>query len=212
MVASARINRDLTPREEAFARLVASGKNNTESYIQAVGYKGKRSTAKVTAHYLAQDPAVQAFIRELKERANESAILTRTEKRAILANLARKSPQHTTRISAIKVDNEMSGDNAAVKIEGELTLGVVLGSIKQVQPIVELTQEPERLAESSVELPELSNETFKATVVEVEQHYAASPAQAIPADSGPFAGEVAVFPFVSAPSPVKLTRTRSYDE
>jgi hypothetical protein len=70
-------------------------------------------------------PEVKALLADVKE-----AGMNRQRKREILkaiANDSRKSPM--ARIAAIKVDNEMTGDNAPVRIEGEITLHTIFNSL-----------------------------------------------------------------------------------
>lgn len=210
MVAQVSPHRPLTAKEEVFIRAVVAGKSYGDAYRLAYNATGKPANYRIAAFDILQRPEVAARLRELQERANESAVLTRTEKRAILANIARKASHLNTRIQAVKVDNEMSGDNAAVKVEGELTLGLVLSSVKQVKPITEVVQEPEpmTLQEAETALPS----SPPVTVTGDTALAVTSLPPAIPFDSGPFADQVAVLPPTQSQTPVKLTRTRSYDE
>lgn len=108
-------------RHEAFAAAYAVCGNAAEAYRQA-GYTGKDADSH-GARLMGND-SIQARIEEIRKTANAagSAVLTLIEKRELLAKIARRSEKDSDRISAIKVDNDMTGDNAPVKITGSLTI------------------------------------------------------------------------------------------
>lgn len=58
-------------------------------------------------------------------------LLTRDKKRMILGSIAQdeRAPD-TARIRAVEVDNTMTGDNAPVRIEGEITLHAIFTALK----------------------------------------------------------------------------------
>lgn len=91
-------------------------------------------TLKLTPEDMQQGLVTREQVEEARKREIEvvrEAGMTRAEKRVLLkkiANDAKKSPM--ARIAAIKVDNEMTGDNAPVRIEGEITLNTIFQSLK----------------------------------------------------------------------------------
>jgi hypothetical protein len=213
MVASAKLpERALTSKQELFARLVAEGKGMSESYRIAYQSKSNPAAVRSDAWKLATDPRVERKIAELKARAEERMFLTRSRKRHILYQIA-ETPKNkaTDRIKAIEVDNRMSGDDAAIKIEGDITLLSALGQLKQAEPVIEL--------ETRVETPALpvSNgyQQTETNDPEIKMELTVSPepsTPAVPFDSSPFGEQAPVFTPASDSTPVKLTRTRSYDE
>jgi|SRR5215217_331948 len=74
-------------------------------------------------------PELKAEVRGLIADVKEAG-LTRQRKREILKGIAndpRKNPM--ARIAAIKTDNEMTGDNSPIRIEGEITLHTIFSSL-----------------------------------------------------------------------------------
>lgn len=134
----ARQKRALSPREVAFAENLLAGMNQTEALSKAAPELVKRwATRSLSqrASKMAADPRVRAYIKdELDRRAEmrrlrEDQVLTRMEKRGLLAKCARANGvEWSQRLTAVKVDNEMSGDSM-VRVEGEVTLGVILAAI-----------------------------------------------------------------------------------
>jgi len=130
--------RALSPREIAFAENLLGGMNQTEALSKAAPELVKRwKTKSLTgrASSMSRDPRIREYIKkELDHRADmrrlrEDQVLTRMEKRGLLAKCARaNSVDWSQRLTAVKVDNEMSGD-AMVRVEGEVTLGVILAAI-----------------------------------------------------------------------------------
>lgn len=219
MVASAKPpDRSLTPKQELFARLVAEGKGLSEAYRIAYNTKGTPGAIKSDAYRTIILPHVEAKIAELKAKADERMFLTRSRKRHILYEIAEtKRNKATDRIKAIEVDNRMSGDDAAIKIEGDITLLSALGQLKQVEPVIELetrvTPEPQRLAVVTDKAMETTPDERKAIayiMAEPEKPEPAAPS--VPFDSSPFADSPLVFAPPVQQSPANAKRTRSYYE
>jgi hypothetical protein len=130
--------RALSPREIAFAENLLGGMNQTEALSKAAPELVKRwKTKSLTgrASSMSRDPRIREYIKkELDHRADmrrlrEDQVLTRMEKRGLLAKCARSNGiEWAQRLTAVKVDNEMSGDSM-VRVEGEVTLGVILAAI-----------------------------------------------------------------------------------
>jgi hypothetical protein len=130
--------RRLSPREIAFAENLLAGMNNTEALSKAAPELAKRwATRSITQRgsKMAADPRIREYIkteldlRAATRRLREDQVLTRMEKRGLLARCARaNNVEWSQRLTAVKVDNEMSGD-AMVRVEGEVTLAVILAAI-----------------------------------------------------------------------------------
>lgn len=121
----------LTPQQLRFADYLVEGKNPSEAYGLAYPNQSLSPAAlKVEAARLKSNAKVVAYVDDcLAERRNES-LLTRDQKRQILGGIAKKkSAPEAARIAAIKVDNEMTGDNAPVRIQEEITLYAVFNSL-----------------------------------------------------------------------------------
>jgi phage terminase small subunit len=122
--------RELTPKQEAFAQYIADGLTQTEAYRRAYSSKAKKTVMPVKGHQVAKHQAVAARIKQLREEAAEMPGLTRATKRRLLAQLAQdRDADSRVRLEAVKIDNMMTGENAAVKVEGEITLGSILREI-----------------------------------------------------------------------------------
>jgi hypothetical protein len=93
-------------RHEVFANEVASGRTQTEAFLEANPHaeKWKRQTAKVKASELAARPDVKARIAFLQSRAADAAVFTLAD--------------HLNRLNALSRSAEAAGDfHAAVKAE-----------------------------------------------------------------------------------------------
>lgn len=74
---------------------------------------------------------VKAYIeylrQEIEQPKEDQLILSRLDKRRILGEISRnKGAKDSDRVAAIKTDNQMTGDDAPVRIEGEITLNGIL--------------------------------------------------------------------------------------
>lgn len=109
----------LTAKERAFAQGILDGMTKTEAYRQAYPASRTWRAQMVTneAHDTSKRPAVAAFIKGERARLDDDSLLTRIEKRKILAKVARKESARLGSIEAIKVDNQMTGDCAPQKVE-----------------------------------------------------------------------------------------------
>lgn len=109
----------LTPQQEAFAQLVASGKSQSDAYRGSYKCeKSKNETIWRKASELMENGKVSARVSELKEQLSEKALWTREDSVRILANIANdEEASRKDKTGAIKVLNEMHGFNAPTKIE-----------------------------------------------------------------------------------------------
>jgi hypothetical protein len=137
----------MTTAQKNFATLVAGGMKPTEAYVkvfpnstpkmrQSKPYIMLKSKAVQEAIRALQTADVEAMKVELAMSKDEGLTalreigLSRMEKRRILAKIA-KNPKvgPFARIRAIQVDNEMTGDNAPVRVEGEITLHSIFSAL-----------------------------------------------------------------------------------
>lgn len=121
----------LTPQQLRFADYLIEGKNPAESYRSAYPNQSlSKNALAVEANRLKSNPKIQAYMDECLSERRSEVLLTRDQKRQILGSIAKKvSAPETARIAAIKADNEMTGDNAPVRIEGEITLFGIFKSL-----------------------------------------------------------------------------------
>jgi uncharacterized protein YeaO (DUF488 family) len=132
----------LTAKQTAFAQYAADGLTASEAYRRAYGGNPNFTTTKREAYEVRHHPLVAAYIKELQEEAKAMDGLTRAEKRRQLALIVRdRDADLGRRLEAIKLDNLMTGENAAVKVEGEITLGTIL---KEIAPSTGLPSEDKR--------------------------------------------------------------------
>lgn len=110
-------DRPLTRQETRFCQLVAQGWPLYRCYVEATGARCKKGSAEVQSYKWRLRPAVESQI--IRERAalTDATALTRSEKRNIVAAMAR---DHATpaavRVGAIQVDNRMTGDDEPVRV------------------------------------------------------------------------------------------------
>lgn len=112
------------PRWEAFAQALAKGLSQRKAYREAYpkSVKWKDKTVDNKAYELTKNGEVMRRYEELKDKAADCAVLTRKEKRELLAQMARDeklSPVERQR--AIDIDNKME-DEYVTKIEGNLNV------------------------------------------------------------------------------------------
>ena len=107
----------LTVRQERFCERIAAGENQTDAWLLA-GYKVSREVARRNAAESLKNPRILSRVAELREPQKSETRRTRTEKMARLEEIA-WSPHSRPAdvIASIKVLNEMSGDNAPVRME-----------------------------------------------------------------------------------------------
>ena len=74
------IMRKLTDKQQRFIELVLNeGKNQTEAYIEAYGYKGKRETAQSKASRLWGSKSIQDYVVNIQREAVERSTLSAQE-------------------------------------------------------------------------------------------------------------------------------------
>lgn len=97
----------LTVKQEAFAQLVAEGKNKTEAYRAAYNYKGKNEYAHTNASVIAAKPQVRNRIAELlkEKRERNSARLESRAEFVIrrLTEIAENGKTETSQVRALQL-------------------------------------------------------------------------------------------------------------
>lgn len=128
-----RLRKALNPRQLKFCLRYDEIGNGTQSSKDA-GFKCKSDNAHaVRAKELLRNPKISAYLDWLKQETETEATLTRQRKREILKEIAEgksKNVKPGDRIQAVKTDNEMTGDNKPVRIEGEITLNTIMQSLQ----------------------------------------------------------------------------------
>lgn len=111
------------PHWEAYAVARVKGLSQRQAYKKAYpNFKGKDATADTKGYELEQKSEIRDRYNELKGEVADNAVLTRREKREMLANMARNEKlQVSDRQRAIDLDNKME-DEYTTRIEG--TLGI----------------------------------------------------------------------------------------
>lgn len=122
----------LNPRHKAFAAAIVSGLNQTEAY-RKVYPKTSIAAARSSAATLLTNPSVRKYVEEAKEKAVTKAVLSRSERLELLSGLAKcEETFPKDRIAAVKVLNDMTGDNAPQKVEHSGSVSLV-GVIEGIQ-------------------------------------------------------------------------------
>lgn len=108
----------MTSKQLAFARGILDGKTGSDAYRAAYpDSKADNGVIARKAHVLSTHPEIMAYIAQERAKLAEHGLLTRIEKRRILAKIARRATHKQGSIEAIKVDNAMTGDNAPQRVE-----------------------------------------------------------------------------------------------
>lgn len=107
----------LTSKQIAFAHYVAEGLTASEAYRRVYSNRGNTNTTKKEAKEIRNHKGVAAYIEQLRRELKAASQLTRED---VLATLDRIicDPDVTpsARVQAVKARNEMTGDNAPVKV------------------------------------------------------------------------------------------------
>lgn len=152
----------LTPQQRLFADYVVEGKMKSDAYRLAYPANSMNPHALSTeAGKTAKLPHVADYIAEALTERRREVLLTRDDKRQILGSIAKdtRKPAHA-RILAVKTDNEMTGDNAPVRVQEEITLFTIFTGMAKTTGlpganeivVIEETQQP-ALPAGTVPLP-----------------------------------------------------------
>lgn len=111
------------PKWEAYAQARAEGLSQRKAYKKAYPeFNGTDGTADNKGCELWKIHEIRVRYEELKARAADGAVLTRREKREMLADMARNRRLSTAdRQRAIDMDNRMEGEYVT-KVQGELNV------------------------------------------------------------------------------------------
>jgi len=135
----------LTAKQSKYVRCWITGDyTKSAAYCEAYGKKrtedNKQSIA-ASATRTHQGQNVQRAIAWLVSRENRKALMTRHEKRLFLAGVVRASTDLGRKLnpkdplakldplSAIKIDNDMSGDNAAQQVESTVSIASIMKNL-----------------------------------------------------------------------------------
>ena len=122
--------KDITPKQEQFARLYVETGNASEAYRQAYNADNmKPETVTNEAYKLLQDPDISAMVDGLKEEARQRHAVTVGDllhelEQARAAALAAPTPQSSAAVSATMGKAKMLGllvDKAEIKAEAEIS-------------------------------------------------------------------------------------------
>ncbi len=122
--------KDMTPKQEQFARLYVETGNASEAYRQAYNADNmKPETVTNEAYKLLQDPDISAMVDGLKEEARQRHAVTVGDllhelEQARAAALAAPTPQSSAAVSATMGKAKMLGllvDKAEIKAEAEIS-------------------------------------------------------------------------------------------
>jgi len=122
---------ELTQKQIDFAHYLVSGLTLTEAYRRTHRVGERKTTTANTAPWdnasrLAKHPAVAAYIAQLRKESKAAATADRAEKLRLLeAQMRDPDLAPRDRQAAIKLHNEMTGDNAPIKHEVSISTDLV---------------------------------------------------------------------------------------
>jgi len=122
---------NLSIRDENFVDNILEGLNITEAYHKA-NPNVTRESAAAMGHVLLKNLKIQDSIALKREILRSGKTLSRQRKREILADIAESTKEDvktSDKTTAIKIDNQMTGDEAPIKHVGEITIGHVVKSL-----------------------------------------------------------------------------------
>jgi len=125
--------RKLTPAQRLFGDYVIEGRAKNEAYRLAYPQSSLSPGALTTEAYRTSNrPNVAEYITEALQERRREVLLTRDKKRQILGAIAlNPKARDMARIAAVGKDNDMTGDNAPVRIEGEITLHAIFTALRR---------------------------------------------------------------------------------
>ncbi|MBQ4493425.1 MAG: terminase small subunit [Elusimicrobiaceae bacterium] len=129
---------NLTPKQEAFARLIVEGKTATEAYREV--YKPKKSTNKTIweeACCLKKNPKVYARIEFLKTKAASDSIISQTEVLENISKIARQEKTDPKGQAVVLRANELMGKHYGLFEENlnlkQKTLPTIIKIVREAQ-------------------------------------------------------------------------------
>ena len=138
----------MTVKQIKFAHAVVEGLPLRQAYRSCYP-KASIPTCDCEGSKLRKNPKVSQYIDLLMAPAAEALVYSRQRKRETLFKIGENliPDEHfsgSERIQAIKADNDMTGDNKPVRVEGEITLG---GIFQALQPTTGLPIEDEQISD-----------------------------------------------------------------
>lgn len=129
----------MTSRQEKFAELVAGGMTQRAAYREAYPSARKWSNGVVDskASHLANNRQVKDKLAELRKQAESAAVLSRQKRLETLSRIAVENEKLSPRdsIAAIKILNDMTGDNAPAKTE--VTVDILSAIVERHRSVIE---------------------------------------------------------------------------
>lgn len=126
--------KELSPQRELFAQAIASGDNQSDAYRRAykVGVNTKPSSINCNAAKLMSDTKVRQRVAELKKQLADKELWTREDSIRAMIEVIKEPENQGSKISAVKVINDMQGFNAATKtqVSGTVTHEVALDQLR----------------------------------------------------------------------------------
>lgn len=112
---------ELTPKQERYIQNIVSGMSQRQAYKEAYNAENMTDeTIDVRACELFNDSKIRVRYQELINKLEEETLMTATEKRRMLKEMALDTSNSITdRIKAIDTDNKMTGEYVT-KIEGDV--------------------------------------------------------------------------------------------
>ena len=127
---------ELTDRQQEFARLVVMGCNKSEAYRRAYNKpKCSAAAASKAADRLSKNEGILAFIGQLREERDASAVLSRQERMERLSRMALDAQEVgavQAAVACIKELNKMDGayEPEKVEVSGALGVGAVVAALQ----------------------------------------------------------------------------------
>jgi hypothetical protein len=124
------MGKDLNIKQQRFAEFVVSGETATHAYIRA-GYKVTEKVARTNAARMLANAHVKAYIAKLRAPDTAKAVLTKDEKREMIAKRARQKLTVSDLVKLLAEDSKLAGHYEAERIELE-TGPITLDTIKEI--------------------------------------------------------------------------------
>lgn len=119
---------ELSVPQQKFADGVLSGLNQSEAYRRA--YPRAKLSVETAASRLAASVKVCQYMQTVRLAEQKRGGLSRQQKREILSEIATsKDVSPGDRVRALQVDNRMTGDDAPMRVEGEITLNSIFQAL-----------------------------------------------------------------------------------
>lgn len=121
----------LTPKQEKFVQGIIEGKSQADAYRSAYSTKNMTDkTVREEASRLMSDPNISATVKELRNQAKASTIMSARERMEWLTDLIKNTKEGTTdRLRAIDIINKMTGEYVTkidADVKNDITINVEL--------------------------------------------------------------------------------------